>query len=175
MTYRQELRCNLSEIMRLRFQHTLADILELNRAAKEQRIKSLLVLLFAAALALVAASWALFDQNQPNAIAALEFAGVFLVLGLAAPWIAGMGAWLFKASRAPYEVEIKPEGVVLIVGTKLIECTWKDFRRWFRTENLLVLVGKGEALAIPKRCCDIVEWKSLGEVVRAGLGDSACC
>jgi YcxB-like protein len=159
--------------MRFHFQHQLTDILELNRTAREQRFKALLVILFVIALGLVGVWLAIFQGNQPDSIAAFEFAGIFLVHGLAAPWIAGLGAWFFKTTREPFEVEIKLDGVIISSGSNCTELNWKNFRRWYETKNLMVLVGIGDAFAIPKRSCGAADWQNLQEVVRCGLGDPA--
>src|SRR5688572_18308100 len=143
----------MPEAVRLTVQHRFPDVLELNRTAREQRVKAWLIMLVAAALAALGL-WVLwFEENRPTATPVLVSAGVFLLLGIGAPWLAALGAWLLKARRKAFEMVIDPGGVTLVLGPDRVMFVWGVFRRWFETPNLLVLVGRGDSLAIPKRSC----------------------
>jgi hypothetical protein len=158
--------------MRLSFRLKLADFLEVNRTAWEQRMKALVVILLAIFMGLIGGWLVLFRGNQPDATVVFGAAGLFLVLGLCAPWIAGLGGWV-KGPRSTVDVEITLDGVVIQARAKRIELGWNSFQRWYETTNLIVLVGCGDAIGIPRRSCEHSEWGTLRELLRTALGQPA--
>jgi hypothetical protein len=156
--------------MRLTFHHNLGDILELNRSIREQRLKAWLVTVLGL-VALVVAAWlAAFRKNQPDATPVFVSAAVLLLLGAFTTRLAGLGAWLLKARRTPYALEVTPEGLAFVDEHDEALLQWPRFSRWYQTPNLLVLVAAGDALAVPKRSCSEAEWTELLALVQRCVG-----
>jgi hypothetical protein len=159
--------------MRLTFRHTLSDILELNRSACEQWIKAWLVMFVGIAILFVGVWLGLRDKDLELFLSVVGVAAVFVLLGALGPHLAGLGAWLFKAQRVPYELQIGPEGVAFQEVGEQTLVKWESFSRWYTTKNLLVLVNAVDAVAIPRRSCGDAAWTELLVIVGKGLGDPA--
>jgi len=159
--------------MRLTFQHTLGDILELNRAAREQRPGAWLVTLLGVGILFVGIWVAIFQDNRPEPTPMFIAAGGFILLGWFATRLAGLGAWFLKAQRIPYELEVGPEGVVFLEPEERVVVGWEQFLRWYETKSLLVLVAHGDGLAIPRRSSTEAGWRQLLALVRTNLGPPA--
>jgi hypothetical protein len=158
--------------MRLTFQHNLGDILEANCACREQRIKGWLGTLFGVGLMLTGVV-ASFQDSQRDQTPVFISAAMFVLIGLFATRIAGLGAWYSKAQRSPFEIEVAAEGIAFITHHEPALLEWQSFSRWFRTKNLLALVTCGDALVIPKRSLDETQWQELLALVRSNLGNPA--
>jgi hypothetical protein len=159
--------------MRLTFQHTLGDIIELNCSLRTQRIRAWLVILMGMA-SLGMGLWVfLCRDSQPNPIPVFVAGTAFILLGAIAPRLAGLGAWFLKAQRAPYELEFSSAGVVFVRGSEEVSASWNRFSRWYETKKLLALVAPSEVLAVPRRSCGEAEWQELLSLVRSKLGDPA--
>jgi hypothetical protein len=161
--------------MRLTFQHTLGDILELNRSGREQRLMAWLVTLLGVGSLFVGIWVAIFQDNRPEPTPVFIAAGVFILLGCFATRLAGLGAWFLKAERTPFEIDVGPEGVVFLERGERAVVGWESFSRWYETETLLVLVAHGDAVAIPKRSSSEAGWRELLALVRTNLGSPARC
>jgi hypothetical protein len=159
--------------MRLTFQHTLSDILELNRAAREQRIKAWLCILLGAGHFFLGVLMAVFGDSRPDPTPVFLVACMLLLIGVCATWLAGLGGWIFWARRTPYELEVGPEGIVFLEREGPLVLGWESFSRWYETATLLVLVAHGDGLAIPRRCSSPAEWGKVLALVRTKLGDPA--
>jgi hypothetical protein len=156
--------------MRLTFQHTLGDILELNRSVREQRLKAWLVIVLGMGFLLAAAWLAALRNNQPDATVVFIVAAVIILIGAFGTRVAGLGAWFLKARRSPYELEFCPDGVAFLEDRVRVLVGWEHFYRWYHTKRLLVLVTAGDALAIPKRSCGDAEWAELLAIIERYLG-----
>ncbi len=160
--------------MRLKFQHTLADIMELNRSARDQRIGGWIVVLMGIAMMLVGISVAIFPSDKAAPMEFFPWAIIFVVLGLSTTRIAGFGAWFLKVRRAPpYEIEINQDGLAFLNGGQPVVVAWTNFSRWFETKNLLVLLAPEDAVAIPKRGTNCTEIEELANLVRSKLGTAS--
>ncbi len=136
--------------MRVTVKHTLADILELNCSVREQRIRGWLVMALAAS-AWLYGIWLLINPgNRPEPTPLFFAAGMLTLVGLFATRLAGLGAWLLKTQRSPYELEFDEAGITLMMGHEELSLPWSRFSRWLLTRNLLVLVSPAEAVAVPK-------------------------
>lgn len=160
-------------ILQLKFQHTLEDILELNRTAREQRLKAWFISAFGVVLLLWGGWFAAFGDPERSAAPIFVSGGFFLLIGLFATRLAGYGAWRLKASRAPYELELTSSGVKFLESDGPQNVPWEDFPRWYLTPNLLVLVGRADALAIPKRSCPESAWCEVLDLVRNYVGEAS--
>jgi heme A synthase len=159
--------------MRLTFQHTLADILELNRTLREQRLKAWLISLLGVGHMLLGMWMIVFGGREADGALVFVAGGIFLGLGAICTRLAGLGTWVLKARRTPIELEVDASGFTFIEAEGLYVAPWEVFRRWYVSKNLLVLVGRGDNLAIPKRSCPEAEWEELLGLVQSGIGDPA--
>jgi hypothetical protein len=159
--------------MRLTFQHTLTDLLEVNCTAREERLKGWLIALVGAAHVLLGVWVVFFWGNQPDATPVFLAGGAFLGLGAVATRLAGFGTWLLKSRRVPFELEVGPSGIAFVEADGLRRVGWELFSRWYETPNLIVLVSGGDSLAIPRRSCGEAEWVALLGWVCGGIGQPA--
>jgi hypothetical protein len=121
--------------MRLKFQHTLADIMETNCSAFEQRIKGWLVLAMAFSLIIIGFVVSLYDGDQTMLFVGLPF----LALGLLGTRIAGIGAWFLKARRSSsYDIEVSETGITFFEVSPPTNAAWEIFLRWVETKNLIL-------------------------------------
>jgi hypothetical protein len=163
----------MAEQLRLHFQHNVKDILELNRNAREQRLAAGVVGLTAVGLSLTGL-WMAFRQDaDPSPIPVFVAAAFIFIIAIIATRLAGLGAWLLKTQKVPFELEIDARGVTFIDQAEPALVGWEHFRRWFMTPNLLALATSQDALAIPRRCCSDPEWEQLQQIVRNAIGSPA--
>jgi hypothetical protein len=151
----------------------MSDILEFNRSMREQRIKGYVVILLGVGLLAVGIEIVAFQQGQPEPAPVFIFGGAFILLGVFVTRLAGIGAWFLKSQRTLFEIEIRPDGVAFLEGSQTDLIGWENFSRWYETRNLLVLMTRGDGLAIPKRSCGEAEWHALQALVREKLGAPA--
>lgn len=157
--------------MRLIIQPTFRDVLEVNKTLREQRIKGWLPLALGLAILLFSA-WEVNVAQNPRDFRVLYGAGaLFVILGLLATRVAGLGGWLLKSSREPFLLEVTNEDVAFIRLEARYALAWDRFRRWCLTQNLLILIGFGDCLVvIPRRDCTVDGWRHLHEVVERRMG-----
>jgi YcxB-like protein len=163
--------CIPREAVGLRLQHSLHDIIELNRTVREQRLRAWIIGILAVGLG-AAGLWMAYRGDGPSPAPVFVAAALSAALAVGAPWLAGLGAWLLKTPKTPLEVYIDFNGVLFIEQDQRAIVRWGEFRRWFTTPNLLVLVGKQDALAIPRHCCNAAQWEVLERLVHQALGSS---
>lgn len=149
---------------------TLADVLELNRTSREQRLKGWLAAGFGI-LQLVLAACFLLAGDRWELARGLVIPGVlFLLIGLAAPTLAGLGTWFFRHPRRPFTLEFVPSGVFVEDQGNRDHLEWGVVERWYQTTNLIVLVIPGDAIAVPKRCCSAEDLMVLVRIIEQGVG-----
>lgn len=145
----------------------MSELLELNRSFKTPRLKGAMIILLGVAQIVVGAWIGLFQSDREGWLGVICFGVGFLLLGFAAPSIAGFGVWALR--RAPQlDLTMSAEGIRFVDTQGEGMVTWDLFTRSYQTRNLLVLeVGWRDVQAIPRRACDPGAWPQLVEWAQA--------
>ena len=153
----------------LSIQHTLPEVIAFNRLAPTQRFRGWFVI--GMGLVLIAWGWLvayLPFPRGPNAPAPFEGAvmaslsgGLVVLLGLLTPSLAGLGSWLRPSRRRPFRVDISAEHVLVDSSAGTVIVPWDVWTGRRETARMLVLLGPGDCLVIPKRLCRFDQLESL--------------
>jgi hypothetical protein len=156
--------------VRLKFKHTLADIIELNGSVRAARLVGWFPAGMGIALVLVGIGVIVFRNSEPDPTVVFLFGLIFIAMGLLATRIAGLGAWILIARKSPtYDIEFGDTGVTFL-DKEQVFVPWESFTRWIETKNLLLLVTPLDILAIPKRGTSSLELVDLLSLLRNKLG-----
>jgi hypothetical protein len=142
--------------VRIHIQPRFQEVIELNRWAWEQRLKGYIIIALGIALVITGVGVSFVQENGPDPFPVILFGGIFILMGMAATTLAGVGAWVHKRGWRPYLVEVSSEGVAVTTeGSERVEAGWEAFKPFYETPNLLVLPIRNvnDSVAIPKRCC----------------------
>jgi hypothetical protein len=150
--------------MRLRYRLNLAELLELNRSSRYQRMKGAIVIAAGTMQLLLAVWMAYYPTEGRDAIIVAIFGTVFVLLGISAPMLAGLGKWALGGAPEIY-MDVSDGGIRFADKEGEFLIPWGRFKRVYKTRRLLVLEyhWAADVLAIPRRCCESGKWPCLLE------------